>query len=138
MDCPCCPENLCLQNPHGHLIFVGLVGMIDPPRKEAKEAVTACKGAGIRVVMITGDQKLTAQAVVAELGLPLGEAATGLELEKMKEDEFQERVEKISVFVRVVPLHKFNIVKVLKAKGHMRRYARLSLRGFSAKGNRRV
>lgn len=119
MDCPCCPENLCLQNLDGNLIFVGLVGMIDPPRKEAKEAVAACKRAGIRVVMITGDQKLTAQAIAAELGLPPGEAVTGLELEKMSDEEFQKRVEKISVFARVEPLHKLKIVKALKAQGHI-------------------
>lgn len=118
-ECPCCPENLCLQNLDGNLIFVGLVGMIDPPRKEAKEAVAACKRAGIRVVMITGDQKLTAQAIAAELGFPPGEAVTGLELEQMSEEEFQKRVEKISVFARVEPLHKLKIVNALKAKGHI-------------------
>jgi len=119
MDCPCCPENLCLQNLDGNLIFVGLVGMIDPPRKEAKEAVAACKKAGIRVVMITGDQKITAQAIAAELGLPPGEAVTGLELEQMSEEEFQKRVERISVFARVEPLHKLKIVNALKAKRHI-------------------
>lgn len=118
-ECPCCPENLCLKNLDGNLIFVALVGMIDPPRKEAKEAVAACKRAGIKVVMITGDQKLTAQAIAAELGFPPGEAVTGLELEKMSPEEFQERVEKISVFARVEPLHKLKIVNALKARGHI-------------------
>ncbi len=75
MDCPCCRENLCLQNLDGHLVFVELVGMFDdPPRKEAKEAVAACKRTSVKVVMITGDWKITAQAIAAELGLPLGEA----------------------------------------------------------------
>jgi len=93
--------------------------MIDPPRKEAKEAVAACKKAGIRVVMITGDQKITAQAIAAELGLPPGEAVTGLELEQMSEEEFQKKVEGISVFARVEPLHKLKIVNALKAKRHI-------------------
>lgn len=119
MECPCCPENLCLQNLEGNLVFLGLVGMIDPPRKEAKEAVANCKKAGIRVVMITGDQKITAQAIAAELGLPLGEAVTGLELEQMSEEEFQKKVERITVFARVEPLHKLKIVNALKAKGQI-------------------
>jgi Ca2+-transporting ATPase len=118
MECPAYPEQLCTDHLQGALTFVGLTGMIDPPRKEAKEAVAACNGAGIKVVMITGDQKRTAEAIGQELGLPPGEALTGLEIEKMGDDEFKAMVEKISVFARVEPLHKLRIVEALKAKGH--------------------
>jgi Ca2+-transporting ATPase len=112
------PEQLSHDHLQGALTFVGLVGMIDPPRKEAKEAVAACKRAGIKVVMITGDHKGTASAIAEELALPPGEAVTGLELDKMSEEDFKTRVEKISVFARVEPLHKLKIVEALKAKDY--------------------
>jgi Ca2+-transporting ATPase len=117
-DCPSCPEGLNQQRLNGSLTFVALAGMIDPPREEAKQAVVACKRAGIKVVMITGDQRPTAVAIAKELGLPEGEAVTGLELDKIGDDDLSARIEGISVFARVEPLHKLRIVEALKSKGH--------------------
>jgi Ca2+-transporting ATPase len=119
MECNAYPEELCMGHLDGALTFVALVGMIDPPRKEAKEAVSACKRAGIRVVMITGDQKVTGSAIAGELGLPPGEAVTGLELDTMSEEELNSRIDRISVFARVEPLHKLRIVEALKSKGYV-------------------
>jgi Ca2+-transporting ATPase len=117
-ECPACPEGLNHQRLDGSLTFVALAGMIDPPREEAKQAVAACKRAGIKVVMITGDQKPTAVAVAREIGLPDGEAVTGLELDSIGEDDLKARIDGISVFARVEPLHKLRIVEALKSKGH--------------------
>ncbi len=72
LKCPASPEHLCLSHLDGALTFVGLVGVMDPPRKEAKEAISTCKRAGINVKMITGDQKPTAIAIAEEIGLPPG------------------------------------------------------------------
>jgi P-type Ca2+ transporter type 2C len=112
------PEQLSHQHLDGRLVLVGLTGMIDPPRKEAREAVADCKRAGIKVLMITGDQKATAVAIAEELELPPGEAVTGLELDRLSDEELGDRVEAISVFARVEPLHKLRIVNALKTKGH--------------------
>lgn len=103
------------------LIFVGIVGMIDPPRDEVYEAVEKAKRAGIKIVMITGDHKLTAVAIAKEIGImdENGIAVTGKELEQMSDEEFLEKVEKITVYARVSPLHKLRIVNALKAKGHI-------------------
>ncbi|MEM5879469.1 MAG: HAD-IC family P-type ATPase, partial [Candidatus Aenigmatarchaeota archaeon] len=103
------------------LTFLGFVGMIDPPRPEVKQAIETCKQAGIRVVMITGDHKLTALAVAKEIGLVEGEEEilTGEELEKMSEEELEEKVEKVAIYARVSPQHKSRIVKALKKKGHI-------------------
>lgn len=119
MECPPSPEHLCLSHLDGSLIFVGLVGMIDPPRREAKEAISSCKRAGINVKMITGDQKLTAVAIADEIGLPPGEALSGLDLNKISDEDLKSRIDKISVFARVEPLHKLRIVEALKAKGQV-------------------
>ncbi|MEM5853916.1 MAG: cation-translocating P-type ATPase [Candidatus Aenigmatarchaeota archaeon] len=100
-----------------NLIFLGLVGMIDPPRPEVKEAVEQCKRAGIKVVMVTGDHKLTAVAVAKEIGIEGSEVLTGEELEKMGDEELEEIVEKISIYARVSPQHKSRIVGALKKKG---------------------
>ncbi len=117
-ECSPAPEQLSHEHLDGNLVLVGLAGMIDPPRAEARKAVAACKRAGIRVVMITGDQKATAVAIAEELGLPRGEAITGLELDKISVEELRERIEHIAVFARVEPLHKLRIVNALKAQGH--------------------
>lgn len=117
-ECDACAEKLTHEHLDGALIFVGLAGMIDPPRAQAKQAVADCKRAGIKVVMITGDQKATAVAVAEELGLPSLEAVTGLELEKMSDEELRARIEDVSVFARVEPLHKLRIVEALKSRGH--------------------
>ncbi len=104
-------------------IFVGIIGMIDPPRKEVKDAIALCKSAGIRVVMITGDHKLTATAVAKELGL-LGESdggkvLTGAELEAMTDEQLLSRVEDVVIYARVSPEHKMRIVKAWKAKNQI-------------------
>lgn len=107
-------------NAEQEMIFLGLAGMIDPPRPEAKAAVHTCEQAGIRPVMITGDHPLTAQAVARELGvLKAGRVITGAELEAMTEEEFERRVESIEVYARVSPAHKLRVVTALQKKGHI-------------------
>jgi P-type Ca2+ transporter type 2C len=102
------------------MTFLGLVGMIDPPRSEAKAAVQACELAGIKVAMITGDHPLTAQAVARELGLlKAGRSVTGAELEAMSEAEFEREVEGIEVYARVSPAHKLRVVTALQGHGHV-------------------
>ena len=102
-----------LDNIESDLIFVGMVGMIDPPREEAKKAVEKCKTAGIKTVMITGDHKITATAIAKKLGILENEdeAITGAELEKMSDEELQKHVRHYSVYARVSPEHKVRIVK---------------------------
>ena len=95
------------------LIFVGFQGMIDPPRPEVKQALKECKGAGINVLMITGDSILTARAVGREIGL-IGKAITSSQLEKMSDAELSKEVYNISIFARVSPEDKLRIVKILK------------------------
>ncbi|MBE6797402.1 MAG: cation-translocating P-type ATPase [Ruminococcaceae bacterium] len=100
------------------LTFVGLVGMIDPPRPEAKEAVAVCRKAGIKPVMITGDHITTASAIAKELGIMMdGDMAiTGAQLDDMTDDELDNTVEKISVYARVSPENKIRIVKAWQRK----------------------
>ncbi len=99
--------------------FLGVVGMIDPPRPEVKAAIQTCAQAGIKAVMITGDHPLTAQAVARELGLlKTGHVVTGVELEAMNDAEFERRVESIDVYARVSPAHKLRIVTALQQNGH--------------------
>ncbi len=102
----------------GGFTFLGLQGMIDPPRPEALEAVRACHEAGIMVKMITGDHKATAQAIGRELGLG-GEAVSGTELERLSDDELRGVAEKYHVFARVAPEHKLRLVRALQANGHV-------------------
>ena len=103
------------------LTFIGMVGMIDPPREEAKEAVKKCISAGIKTVMITGDHKITATAIAKELGILKDEkeAITGSELEKMTDEELAKKVRNISVYARVSPEHKVRIVKAWQANGEI-------------------
>ncbi|MBI2948428.1 MAG: cation-translocating P-type ATPase [Verrucomicrobia bacterium] len=102
------------------LTFLGLVGMIDPPRPEAKAAVQTCATAGIRVLMITGDHPLTAQAIARELGiLKKGRVVTGAELEAMSDAELERDVDSIEVFARVSPSHKLRVVTALQKRGHL-------------------
>ncbi len=103
------------------LIFTGLIGMLDPPRKEAAEAVLKCRMAGIKPVMITGDHKLTALAIARELDIYReGEKVlTGMELDCMDENELGKLVEDVSVYARVSPKHKLMIVRALKKQGHI-------------------
>lgn len=103
------------------LIFVGLVGMIDPPRNEAKQAVYTCLKAGIKPIMITGDHVITATSIAKQLGIfKDGDLAlTGAELDKMSEEELNQKVEKISVYARVSPENKIRIVKAWQNKGEV-------------------
>ncbi|MBC8011499.1 MAG: HAD-IC family P-type ATPase, partial [Burkholderiales bacterium] len=102
------------------LVFVGLSGMQDPPRPEAREAIAKCREAGIRVVMITGDHPRTAAAIAEELGIvPAGDAhaLTGAELDALSEESFRERAAEVAVYARVTAAHKLRIVRALKAAG---------------------
>ena len=103
-----------------NLIFTGLVGIIDPPKKEAEKAVIECQNAGIKVVMITGDYEITAKAIASELNiLTTGKVITGSELEKLSDEEYLEIVEDIEVYARVKPTQKMRIVETLKRKGNI-------------------
>lgn len=110
-----------MQTIENNLIFIGMVGMIDPPRQEAKIAVEKCKTAGIKTVMITGDHKITASAIAKKLGILENddEAITGLELEKMTDEELIKNVRKYSVYARVSPEHKVRIVKAWQKNGEI-------------------
>lgn len=103
------------------LTFAGLIGMIDPPRTEAKEAVYKCKMAGIKTVMITGDHKITAAAIAAEIGiLQDGDRVlTGAELDELGDSGLMKVADKVSVYARVSPKHKLMVVKALKKLGHV-------------------
>jgi len=102
------------------LIFIGLVGMIDPPRAEVKAAVAECKTAGIRPVMITGDHPLTARQIARELGITDdGRILTGQEVARMSVQDLERVVEDVSVYARVSPEHKLNIVQALQKRGHV-------------------
>jgi Ca2+-transporting ATPase len=102
------------------LIFVGLVGMIDPPRPEVKDAVLTCRTARIRPVMITGDHSLTAQHIARELGIMVdGRTLTGQDLEGLSIEALQEAVKEVRVYARVSPEHKLKIVQALQARGHI-------------------
>ncbi len=113
-------ENFDEENVEMGLVFVGLVGMIDPPREEAYEANQLCQNAGIKTVMITGDHKLTAVAVAKELGMLKSDTVlTGTELDNLSNEGFENVVEDVVVYARVSPEHKLRIVRALKKKGHI-------------------
>lgn len=115
------PAELTSEDLENQLIFAGLVGMIDPERKEAAEAVRVAKEAGIRPIMITGDHRDTAEAIAARLGIiKAGDDAavlTGSELNEMSDEEFANRVHEYSVYARVSPEHKVRIVKAWQKEG---------------------
>ncbi|MDD6252091.1 MAG: calcium-translocating P-type ATPase, PMCA-type [Oscillospiraceae bacterium] len=115
------PEEATPEALENNLIFMGLVGMIDPPRPEAKEAVAVCRKAGIRPIMITGDHVVTATAIARELGIfrEGDRAVTGAELDKMTDSELDSAVEGISVYARVSPENKIRIVKAWQRKGQV-------------------
>jgi len=100
------------------LTLAGLVGIIDPPRPEAREAIRRCRQAGIRVKMITGDHPLTATAIARELGLE-GETLAGTEFDALPADELSARIERLAVFARVAPEQKVRIVQILRGRGHV-------------------
>ena len=113
-------EKLDEENCESNLVFLGLSGMIDPPRDEAKTANARCREAGIKTVMITGDHKLTAVAIAKELGmLQSDKVLTGVELDDLNDEEFEKVVKEVSVYARVSPEHKLRIVKALKKKGEI-------------------
>jgi len=115
------PEKATSKELENNLTFLGMVGMIDPPRPEAKEAVKICRKAGIKPVMITGDHVVTASAIAKELGilLPGSRAITGIELDAMTDSELDLQIERISVYARVSPENKIRIVKAWQRKGQV-------------------
>ncbi|CAA9478635.1 MAG: ATPase, P-type (transporting), HAD superfamily, subfamily IC [uncultured Solirubrobacteraceae bacterium] len=107
------------DNAEHDMTFLGLVGLLDPPRPEAEEAVRTCEKAGIKAVMITGDHPVTAQAIARELGvLTTGRTVTGSELEAMDDAELRRAVEEIEVYARVAPAHKLRVVSAFQDNGH--------------------
>ena len=104
-----------------NLTLIGLIGMIDPPREEVKEAVATCRQAGIKPVMITGDHVMTATAIAKDLGIlvPGEQAITGAELSRMTDDDLKENIYRFSVFARVSPEHKVRIVKAFQSRGEV-------------------
>lgn len=108
------------SNMQREMTFLGLVGMIDPPRPEARSAIATCKSAGIKVVMITGDHPKTAEAVARELGvLASGRVVTGAELEALGEQDFSDAVRDIEVYARVSPEHKLRVVTAFQQAGEI-------------------
>lgn len=115
-------QNFTEANVEHDLTFVGLQGMIDPPREGAIKAIVSCKRAGIRNIMITGDHRLTALAIADELGMTASGgrgAVTGAELDQMSDDELDGIVDSVVVYARVSPMHKLKIVEALKRKGEI-------------------
>ncbi len=113
------PKEITTETLETNLVFLGLVGMIDPPREEARDAVAVCREAGIKPVMITGDHVVTATAIAKDLGIYLDgdRAITGVELDNMTDNELDDAVENISVYARVSPENKIRIVKAWQRKG---------------------
>ncbi|TVR12139.1 MAG: cation-transporting P-type ATPase [Planctomycetota bacterium] len=111
------PSSLHMDDVEGDLVLAGLVGIIDPPRDEAIAAVKECHSAGIRVIMITGDHKLTAQAIAGQIGIDNAEVHTGGELEAAGDEEIRQWVRGCNVYARVSPEHKLRLVTALQANG---------------------
>lgn len=119
LDIPDLPSKIDTETVEKNLIFIGLIGMIDPPREGVKEAVATCKKAGIKTVMITGDHIITAKAIAKDLGILRGSdlAVTGEELDKIPQSILQKNIMNYSVFARVTPEHKVRIVKAYQSTG---------------------
>lgn len=119
LDIPSLPSRIDTETVEKNLIFIGLIGMIDPPREGVKEAVATCKKAGIKTVMITGDHIITAKAIAKDLGILRGSdlAVTGEELDKIPQSILQKNIMNYSVFARVTPEHKVRIVKAYQSTG---------------------
>lgn len=120
-DIDAVPEEVTPASVERDLVFVGMVGMIDPPREEVKASVAECRKAGIRPVMITGDHRITAMAIARALGIMLDgdRALTGTEVEAMTDDELYEAAATVAVFARVAPEHKVRIVKAFQRRGNI-------------------
>ena len=112
-------QHILTAEDENHLVFLGLIAMMDPPREESKAAVAECIKAGIRPVMITGDHKITAAAIAKRIGIlhDLSEACEGADIEKMSDDQLKEFVPHISVYARVSPEHKIRIVRAWQQRG---------------------
>ena len=106
------------DNVEENLIFLGLQGMMDPPRKEVKQAIEDCKTAGIRVIMITGDNVMTAKAVANEIGVET-KSMEGKDLDNISDEELRKKVEEVDIFARVSPRHKYMILQALRENGHV-------------------
>jgi len=115
------PDNIIPEDAERDMVFAGLMGMRDPPREEVKVAIATCTSAGVRTVMITGDHKTTAFAIAREIGIYReGDLVlTGTELDALGDKEFEDIVEKVSVYARVYPEHKLKVVNALKKKGYI-------------------
>ena len=115
------PESLDMKQVERDLIFLGMVGMIDPPREEVKDSIRECREAGIIPVMITGDHRITALAIARELGIAEKdqESVSGADIGKMTDEELRERARTVRVFARVSPEHKVRIVRALRANGNI-------------------
>jgi len=113
------PEKLDAGLLRGHMVFSGLEGMEDPPREEARSAIAQCKQAGIKVVMITGDNRVTAESIARQLEIPSGKSVTGSEMGKISDSELEGMIQNVSVFARIEPLHKLRIVNAFKKCGHV-------------------
>ncbi|VVB53107.1 Potassium-transporting ATPase ATP-binding subunit [uncultured archaeon] len=113
------PEGEKGKNLEEDLVYIGIVGMMDPPRPEVAEAVARCKAAGIRPIIITGDHPLTAKAVAKEIGLETKGVLSGVELDALSEAELHKKVLEVSVYARVSPEHKLRIIHALKKHGHI-------------------
>ncbi len=113
-------RNLDESTVESQLVFIGLTGMIDPPRREVRDAIVKCRRAGIKTVMITGDHQTTAEAIAKQLGILQqdGLALNGQQLAAMSDDELDKRVNDVFVYARVSPEHKLRIVKSLQRQGH--------------------
>jgi len=115
------PASVSPESVEKDLVFVGLLGMIDPPRPEVVEALKVARGAGLKSIMVTGDYKDTAEAIARDIGLltPGGLVLTGPQIEKLSDEELAAKVDQLDVCCRVSPLHKTRIVDALKARGHV-------------------
>jgi len=108
------------QNQPANMVFLGLMGMMDPPREQAKAAIAECVRAGIRVIMLTGDHVKTASAIAQKAGIPHGSLAmTGAEIDQLNDNELSRVLDRHAVFARVTPTHKLRLVRILRAKGHI-------------------